>query len=66
MALGVALMWQTDLAFLLLIILGLVLFLYGANYYSAPVGWTGIGFLAFAFFGYIALKVYEAATKNKK
>jgi len=59
-------MWQTDLVFLLLVILGLVLFLYGANYYSAPVGWTGIGLLAFAFFGYIALKAYEASTKKKK
>jgi arginine exporter protein ArgO len=59
-------MWQTDLVFLLLVILGLVLFLYGANYYSALVGWTGIGFLAFAFFGYIALKAYEASTKKKK
>jgi hypothetical protein len=58
-------MWQTDLAFLLLVILGLVLFLYGANYYSATVGWTGVGLLAVAFFGYIALRAYEASTKKK-
>jgi hypothetical protein len=59
-------MWQTDLVFLVLVILGLFLFLYGANVYSATLGWTGLGFLAFAFFGYIALKAYEASTKNKK
>jgi membrane-bound ClpP family serine protease len=59
-------MWQTDLMFLLLVILGLVLFLYGANYYSVAVGWTGIGFVIIAVFGYIALKAYEASTKKKK
>jgi membrane-bound ClpP family serine protease len=58
-------MWQTNLVFLFLVILGLYLFLYGANYYSATVGWTGIGFLAVAVFGYIALKAYEALTKKK-
>jgi len=59
-------MWWRDLVFLFLVILGLVLFLYGANYYSVTVGWTGIGFLAAAVFGYIALKAYEASTKKKE
>jgi hypothetical protein len=58
-------MWWRDLTFLFLGILGVVLFLYGANYYANPVGWTGIGLLAVAFFGYIALKLYEATTKKK-
>jgi len=59
-------MWLRDLVFLFLVILGLVLFLYGANYYSATVGWTGIGLLAFGFFGYLILKLYEVSTKKKE
>jgi len=59
-------MWWRDLVFLFLVIAGLVLFLYGANSYDATVGWTGIGLLAAGFFGYIALKAYEASTKKKE
>lgn len=59
-------MWWRDLVFLFLGILGLVLFLYGANYYNVTVGWTGIGVLAVGFFGYIALKLYEVSTKKKE
>ncbi|MGB8779315.1 MAG: hypothetical protein WCD81_01550 [Candidatus Bathyarchaeia archaeon] len=59
-------MWWRDLVLLFLVILGLVLFLYGANYYDATVGWTGVGLFAAGFFGYIALKVYEASTKKKE
>lgn len=54
------------MVFLFLGILGLVLFLYGANYYNVTVGWTGIGVLAVGFFGYIALKLYEVSTKKKE
>jgi membrane-bound ClpP family serine protease len=59
-------MWQRDLVFLFLVILGLVLFLYGANYYSGTVGWTGIGLIAVGFFGYLILKLYEVSTKKKE
>jgi hypothetical protein len=59
-------MWWRDLVLLFLVILGLVLFLYGANYYNATVGWTGIGLIAAGFFGYIALKVYETLTRKKE
>jgi len=59
-------MWWRDLVFLFLVILGLVLFLYGANYYSVTVGWTGIGLLAVGFFGYLILKLYEVSTKKKE
>jgi hypothetical protein len=53
-----------DLAFLFLAVLGFVLFLYGANYYDVTSGWTGVGLLVVAFFGYLALKGYEALTKK--
>jgi hypothetical protein len=58
-------MWWRDLVLLFLVIAGLVLFLYGANYYDTTVGWTGVGLFVAGFFGYIALKVYEALTKKK-
>ncbi|MGA3191273.1 MAG: hypothetical protein ABSD73_02020 [Candidatus Bathyarchaeia archaeon] len=59
-------MWRRDVVFLFLVILGVVLFLYGANYYGVTVGWTGIGLLVAGFFGYLALKVYEASAKKKE
>ena len=58
-------MWWRDLVFLFVVILGLVLFLYGGNYYDGAVGWTGVGLFLAGFFGYIVLKVYEALTKKK-
>jgi hypothetical protein len=57
--------WR-DLVLLLLVILGLVLFLYGANYYNATVGWTGVGLITAGFFGYIALKVCDTLTRKKE
>jgi hypothetical protein len=59
-------MWRRDLVLLFLVILGLVLFLYGANYYNATVGWTGVGLIAAGCFGYIALKVIEVSTRKKE
>jgi hypothetical protein len=59
-------MWAQDLLFLFLVIAGFVLFLYGANYYVAAVGWTGLGLLALGFLGYIALKVYEMSKRKKE
>jgi membrane-bound ClpP family serine protease len=44
---------------LLVIIVGLVLFLYGANYYDAKVGWAGVGLFVGGFLLYVVLKVYE-------
>ena len=57
-------MWWRDLVLLFVVILGLVLFLYGANYYNVTVGWTGVGLVAAGFFGYIVLKVYEILTRK--
>jgi heme O synthase-like polyprenyltransferase len=55
--------WK-DLACLGAIIFGLVLFLYGSNYYTAAVGWTGVCLIIVGFFAEIVLQVYEALMKR--
>jgi len=55
--------WK-GLACLLVVILGVILFLYGANYYDNFVGWTGV----YLFFGgivaYVLLRVFWHPTKS--
>jgi len=47
-----------------IIILGVVLFLYGANYYDATVGWTGV-FLGIAGILVFLLRyIYSELTKK--
>ncbi len=58
-------MWFRNLMLLFLLVLGLVLLLYGANYYNAPVGWTGVGLIVFVVFGYIVLKLLDTLTEKK-
>jgi divalent metal cation (Fe/Co/Zn/Cd) transporter len=45
-------------------IVGIVLFLYGANYYDPVVGWVGVGFFAVAIVVFLALYVYGELTKK--
>jgi divalent metal cation (Fe/Co/Zn/Cd) transporter len=45
-------------------IVGIVLFLYGANYYDPVVGWVGVGFFAVAVVVFLALYVYGELTKK--
>jgi hypothetical protein len=56
----------TDWAFLGIVILGFVLFLYGANFYDAVVGWVGV----FLFFGgiiaFLVLYIYGELTKKEE
>jgi membrane-bound ClpP family serine protease len=47
-----------------LMILGIILFLYGANYYNNAVGWAGVLLFVIGFFGLIVLAVYNALTKR--
>ena len=56
----------TDIACLVLVIAGIVLFLYGANAYDSAVGYTGIGFFVSGLIVYVALQAYASMTKNKK
>ena len=48
-----------------LIILGILLFLYGANYYDNFVGWTGVFLFVGGVLALIALSVYNALVKRK-
>ncbi len=57
--------WK-DLACLSVIILGIVLFLYGSNYYNATFGWTGVYLIIGGFFAEIALQVYETLLKKRE
>jgi membrane-bound ClpP family serine protease len=55
----------TDIACLVLVIAGIVLFLYGANAYDSVVGYTGIGLFVSGLIVYIALQGYKSVTKKK-
>lgn len=47
-----------------IIVLGFVLFLYGANYYDAAIGYTGIFFFLTGVTGIIVLYIYGVLTKK--
>jgi membrane-bound ClpP family serine protease len=49
-----------------LIVLGVVLFLYGANYYDATVGWAGVYLFTLGIVVIIAVYVYGELTKKAK
>jgi hypothetical protein len=59
-------MRRNDLACLGIIVLGAVLFLYGANFYDATVGWVGV----YLFFGgilvFLVLYVYGEWAKRAR
>jgi len=45
--------------------MGLVLFLYGANYYDVIVGWTGFSLIIGGFFAEIVFKMHERLRKKE-
>jgi hypothetical protein len=47
-----------------MVIVGVVLFLYGANYYDAAMGWTGVGVFVGGIVLYVVLKAYESVAKK--
>lgn len=55
--------WK-DLLHLCLMLVGVVLFLYGSNYYDALVGWAGVVLMVGGFVAEIALKVFEFVRKR--
>ena len=46
------------------VILGLVLFLYGANYYNEVVGWIGFFLIVVTIIAWIAMLVYRFIEKR--
>ena len=56
----------TDWAILAIVIMGFILFLYGANFYDAVIGWVGV----FLFFGgiiaFFVLYIYDELTKKEE
>ncbi len=57
--------WR-DLVLLVVFIVGIVLFLYGANVFNATLGWTGIGVMLAAIVAEIAFRVYASVGQKKK
>jgi len=49
---------------LLIVVLGFIVFLYGANYYDATVGWTGVGLFVGGIVLYVVLKLLESMKKK--
>jgi hypothetical protein len=50
---------------LLIVLVGFVLFLYGANYYDATVGWSGVGVFVGGIVLYVVLKLLESRQKKQ-
>jgi predicted benzoate:H+ symporter BenE len=55
---------QGGLICFLVIISGVFLFLYGANYYDAVVGWAGLGLLVGGIVAYVIQGWYKAHTES--
>jgi len=49
---------------LLVVIVGVVLFLYGANYYNNIVGWAGVYLFVGGIVAYVLLKVFSHPAKS--
>ncbi len=45
-------------------IIGIVLFLYGANYYDPVVGWVGVAVAAAGLVGFLVLYIYDELGKR--
>lgn len=56
--------WK-DLICLCTVTVGLVLFLYGANYFDALIGWTGVYVVIAGLFVEIVLTILESLKKKE-
>lgn len=57
-------MSRLDLPCLSIVILGFVLFLYGANFYDAVVGWVGVYLIIGGILVYLLFYIYNELTKK--
>jgi len=55
--------WE-ELGCVLAVIMGIILFLYGANYYNAVVGWSGVGLFVGGILAYVLLRIFGAQRKS--
>ena len=58
-------MTKSDWACLGIVALGILLFLYGANYYDPTVGWLGVFLFVAGAVSFLALYVYHELTKTR-
>jgi hypothetical protein len=57
-------MSKTDLAIVAILLLGFLLFLYGANYYNAVVGYAGIYLFIGGIAAYLIIYIYKELKKK--
>jgi amino acid transporter len=57
-------MTLTSWACFILVVFGIVLFLYGANAYNAPVGWVGVYLFLAGVITFLVLYIYGELTKK--
>jgi hypothetical protein len=62
----VAALDRNDVVCVLMIVVGLLVFLYGANYYVERVGWAGLVLFIGGFVVHFVLNGYEFLTKKKE
>jgi hypothetical protein len=51
--------WREGLVCLLVVILGIVLLLYGANYYDNFAGWAGVYLFVGGILAYVFLRIFS-------
>lgn len=56
--------WKS-IAMLLVFILGIVLFLYGSNYYDEVTGYAGLALIVASILAYAVMEVYGALKKRR-
>ena len=57
-------MTRLDLACLGMVILGFVLFLYGANFFDAVIGWVGVYLIIGGILVFLLFYIYNELTKK--
>jgi hypothetical protein len=57
-------LWKS-LGLLLAAILGIILFLYGSNYYNAVLGWAGVYLFVGVVMAYLAERVLEGLIRRR-
>ena len=57
-------MSRVNLAGLGMVILGFVLFLYGANFYDAVIGWVGVYLIIGGILVFLLFYIYNELTKK--